>query len=98
MAAAANPTFALPWPGAGTVELSNRPGSYARKTQEVKVASLGNINGTGPPMRMTPAGWKPIDTAPLDQAVTVLVTDGRGEPYPIPYPCKRTAAGWVAGA
>ena len=76
--------------------VSNRPGSYTRKAQEVKVASLGNINGTGPPVRMVPASWKPIDTAPLDQAVTLLVTDGRGEPYPIPYPCKRTAAGWVS--
>jgi hypothetical protein len=47
-------------------------------------------------MRMFPVGWKPIDTAPLDQAVTLLVTDGRGEPYPIPYPCKHTAAGWVS--
>jgi hypothetical protein len=28
--------------------------------------------------------------------VTLLVTDGRGEPYLIPYPCKRTAdSGWV---
>ncbi|HTS92386.1 MAG TPA: hypothetical protein VMG55_10325, partial [Stellaceae bacterium] len=52
--------------------VSNRPGSYARKAQEVKVASLGNINGTDPPTRMTPADWKPIDTAPLDQAVTLL--------------------------
>ena len=41
-------------------------------------------------------GWKPIDTAPLDKAVTLLVTDGRGEPYSIPYPSKRTAAGWVS--
>ena len=85
-----------PTPAAPARGVSNRPGSYARKAQEVKVASLGNTNSTGPPMRMFPAGWKPIDTAPLDQAVTLLVTDGRGEPYPIPYPCKRTAAGWVS--
>jgi hypothetical protein len=25
-------------------------------------------------------GWKPIDTAPIDQDVTLIVTDGRGEP------------------
>jgi hypothetical protein len=34
-----------------------------------------------------------IDTAPLDQDVTLLVTDGRGEPYRIPYRCKRTGGG-----
>src|ERR1700683_3321807 len=37
------------------------------------------------------ADWRPIDTAPWEEDVTLLVTDGRGEPYPIPYPCKRTA-------
>ena len=42
------------------------------------------------------ADWWPIDTAPWEEDVTLLVTDGRGEPYPIPYPCKRTAdSGWV---
>jgi len=92
--AAAKPNS--PTPATPARGVSNRPGSYARKAQEVKVASLGNINGTGPPVRMVPASWKPIDTAPLDQPVTLLVTDGRGEPYPIPYPCKRTAAGWIS--
>jgi hypothetical protein len=92
--AAAKPNS--PTPATPARGVSNRPGSSARKAQEVKVASLGNTNSTGPPMRMFPAGWKPINTAPLDQDVTLLVTDGRGEPYPIPYPCKRTAAGWVS--
>jgi hypothetical protein len=42
------------------------------------------------------ADWRPIDTAPWEEDVTLLVTDGRGEPYPIPYPCKRTAdSGWM---
>jgi hypothetical protein len=41
-------------------------------------------------------GWRPIDTAPLDTDVTLLVTDGGGEPYRNPHPCKRTAAGWVS--
>jgi hypothetical protein len=26
-------------------------------------------------------GWKPIESAPFDEDVTVQVTDGRGEPY-----------------
>jgi hypothetical protein len=39
--------------------------------------------------------WLPIDTAPWEEDVTLLVTDGRGEPYRIPYPCKLTASGWV---
>jgi len=36
-------------------------------------------------------GWRLIDTAPLDTDVTLLVTDGGGEPYRNPHPCKRTA-------
>jgi hypothetical protein len=47
-------------------------------------------------MRLLSGDWRLIDTAPLDQDVTLLVTDGRGEPYPLPYPCKLTAAGWVS--
>ena len=46
-------------------------------------------------MLLFASDWRLIDTAPLDQDLTLLVTDGWGEPYPIPYPCKRTAAGWV---
>jgi hypothetical protein len=41
-------------------------------------------------------GWQPVNTAPLDKAVELLTADGRGEPYSIPYPCKRTASGWVS--
>jgi hypothetical protein len=41
-------------------------------------------------------GWKPIDTAPFDQDVRVVVSDGRGDPYLMPHPCRRTAAGWVS--
>jgi hypothetical protein len=42
-------------------------------------------------------GWQPIDNAPLDEDVALLVTDGRGgEPYRLPYPCRHTAAGWVS--
>jgi hypothetical protein len=41
-------------------------------------------------------GWKPIDTAPFDQGVRVVVTDGRGDSYLMPHPCKRTVAGWVS--
>jgi hypothetical protein len=40
-------------------------------------------------------GWKPIDTAPLDQDVALIVTDG-GEPYVIHSPFKLTATGWVS--
>jgi len=41
-------------------------------------------------------GWQPIHTAPLDQDVTLIVTDGRGEPYVLNVPCRLTAAGWVS--
>ena len=47
-------------------------------------------------IRLFAGGWRLIDTAPVDQDVMLLVTDGRGEPYPMPYPCKLTAAGWVS--
>jgi hypothetical protein len=41
-------------------------------------------------------GWKPIDTAPFDKDVSLMVTDGQGEPYALNWPCRRTAAGWVS--
>jgi len=47
-------------------------------------------------IRLFAGCWRLIDTAPVDQDVMLLVTDGRGEPYPMPYPCKLTAAGWVS--
>jgi hypothetical protein len=32
-------------------------------------------------------GWQPIDSAPLDEDVSLMVTDGRGgEPYRLPVP------------
>ena len=42
------------------------------------------------------SGWLSIDTAPFDEDVTLQVTDGRGEPYPLPNPCKLTASGWIS--
>jgi hypothetical protein len=49
------------------------------------------------PMRAVADGfdWQPIDSAPFDEDVTLLVTDGRGAPYRIPYPCKLNSTGWV---
>jgi hypothetical protein len=42
-------------------------------------------------------GGSPIDSAPFDEDVRLMVTDGRGgEPYRLPYPCRHTAAGWVS--
>ena len=35
-------------------------------------------------------GWQPIDTAPIDKDVMLIVTDGQGEPF------RLTAAGWVS--
>jgi hypothetical protein len=32
---------------------------------------------------------------PLDEDVTLEVTDGRSAPYRLPNPCRRTASGWV---
>jgi hypothetical protein len=41
-------------------------------------------------------GWKPLDTAPFDQDVTLMVSDGRGTPYALKSPFRLTAAGWVS--
>jgi hypothetical protein len=43
-------------------------------------------------------GWQSLDSAPLDKDVSLLVTDGPGEPYPLKLPCRLTAAGWVSSA
>jgi hypothetical protein len=40
-------------------------------------------------------GWQPINTAPIEKDVTLIVTDGQGEPYTVSMPFKLTAAGWV---
>ena len=47
------------------------------------------------PMFSERFGWKPIDTAPVDQDVALMVTDG-GKPYLLNGPFKLTAAGWVS--
>jgi hypothetical protein len=39
-------------------------------------------------------GWQPIDTAPVDKDVALIVIDGRGEPYAVFKPFKLTATGW----
>jgi hypothetical protein len=47
------------------------------------------------PLSSAGFSWEPINTAPIDEDVTVLVTDGASE-YRIPLPCRLTAAsGWV---
>jgi hypothetical protein len=40
-------------------------------------------------------GWMPIETAPFDEDIGLQVTDGRGEPYAIHWPCRRIATGWI---
>jgi hypothetical protein len=39
--------------------------------------------------------WKSIESAPLVNDVTLQVTDGRGGPYTLRWPCRRTASGWI---
>jgi hypothetical protein len=41
------------------------------------------------------SGWQPIDTAPIDRDVMLVVSDG-GEPYAVLKPFKLTASGWVS--
>jgi hypothetical protein len=40
-------------------------------------------------------GWHPIESAPLDEDLTLQVTDGSGATYVIRWPCRRTATGWI---
>jgi hypothetical protein len=40
--------------------------------------------------------WSPIESAPLDEDVTLRVTDGHGEPYSLLNPSRLTATGWVS--
>jgi hypothetical protein len=42
--------------------------------------------------------WRPLDSAPKDEDVTLLVTDGASEPYQVKAPFRLTAAGWVSSA
>jgi hypothetical protein len=39
--------------------------------------------------------WYPIESAPFDEDIAVQVTDGRGAPYVIQWPCRFTATGWI---
>jgi hypothetical protein len=41
-------------------------------------------------------GRQPIDTAPVDADVMLIVTDRHGEPYAVCKPFKLTATGWVS--
>jgi hypothetical protein len=36
--------------------------------------------------------WRPIESAPLDEDVTLQVTDGRGKPYTLRNPSRLTVA------
>jgi hypothetical protein len=40
-------------------------------------------------------GWNPIESAPLDEDISVQVTDGSGGPYTLQWPCRRTTSGWI---
>ena len=44
------------------------------------------------------AGWRSLDSAPLDADVRLLVIDGASEPYQLKAPSRLTAAGWVSSA
>jgi hypothetical protein len=44
------------------------------------------------------AGWQSLDSAPVDEDVTLLVIDGASEPYQLKAPSRLTEAGWVSSA
>lgn len=41
-------------------------------------------------------GWMPIERAPLDKDVQVVVKDDQGVLYMLKMPCRLTVAGWVS--
>ena len=42
--------------------------------------------------------WNPIETAPRDTDVMLIVEDGSGSQYRLLRPCQLTAVGWVTSA
>jgi hypothetical protein len=40
-------------------------------------------------------GWNPIESAPFNEEVALQVTHGRGGPYTLQWPRRRTATGWI---
>jgi hypothetical protein len=42
--------------------------------------------------------WRPMEDAPFDEDVELLVTDAFGSFYGLRYRCRRTAEGWVSSA
>ena len=50
--------------------------------------------GARRPHRMT-YDWYPIESAPFSEDIAVQVTDGRGAPYAIQWPCQRATDGWI---
>jgi hypothetical protein len=42
-----------------------------------------------------PRQWTSVDSAPFDEDVMLLVSNGRRTPYTLLPPARRTAAGWV---
>jgi hypothetical protein len=40
--------------------------------------------------------WRPIEEAPLEEPVDVLVTDFCGSIYGLQCPCRRTSEGWIS--
>jgi hypothetical protein len=42
--------------------------------------------------------WKSLESVPLDEDVTLQVTDGHGKPYILVSASRLTAAGWVSSS
>jgi hypothetical protein len=54
----------------------------------------GLWKGARRPHRVT-YDWYPIESAPFGEDIAVQVTDGRGAPYTIQWPCQRGTDGWI---
>jgi hypothetical protein len=76
--------------------LPRRPSAKPNPSDNGSIVLIGN-SGMRPP-RVPNDSWYPIESAPLDEDVVVEVTDGRGAPYPLRWPCRKTAAGWINSA
>jgi hypothetical protein len=65
---------------------------------EFTVQSTCDVHSFAMPRSNIEIYWNGVDSAPAEVPLQVLVNDGSGADYLLPYPCKRTPDGWVSAA
>jgi hypothetical protein len=61
-------------------------------------AAANRVPMSAPSQRSAPSqpSWKAVDTAPFGVALRIIVAGGPRKHFVLPYPCRRTAAGWTS--